>query len=380
MVSTWKGRDNAFYEVMRREKSTLLRTEAYWWSNPERYSGAYRMDKGRVEYIDTNYRHPDNYPFGQPFPDLTVIRSPWVDAELRRAGAASSLQLALEELYGLTVESGRKLFRDASCEIATETIRPPVTGEIVGGSAEPRFRRGHGPIKTWGDVGDGKGGPFAAGCDLGEGMGATYSTLEVIDLRTGEQVLDFADNTLSPTQFALRVVQILRWLNGRKGDEHTYLTFEQNGRQGKAFGAELLRLGYGNVARTKYATKVPRGEEDTYLGMRNKDGGLSILLELDRAIMDGEVTIRSEALASELNEFQKDDEGNPAFPRGGDGHGDRAQGFAMAWALARGRTDGKPVDTEDARREAIRNELAAAVNTSGRWGDYWKLSTGGVWV
>ncbi len=349
----------------------MLRILAYWWNNPERWKGCYTTEHGRVKIIDKSYKFPPDYPFVLD----GLKRSPWVDFELSRAGARSSMQLALEELYGLSAERGRKLFRVDAVALANATVQTPTRYRLDTSGKEPLLvESGDGTIFIWGRPIGGHGGPNTAGCDLGEGMGATYSTLEVLSLATGEQVLEVADNSRGPTEFGKYVVQILRALNGEKGDEHTCVTFEQNGRQAVAFGDELNRLAYSNIERSQYKSRVSTKKDSHYLGQRNTDGGLANLQELDRAVLDGEATIRSDALATELDEFCKDDDGSPAFPRGADGHGDRAQGFAMAWSLTRGRMEVKSPDKPTSNYDELNN----AVMESKGWGQSWSLSPGGI--
>lgn len=373
-ISTWNGPDNAFHYIMRKEKSTLLRCEMYWWNNPERWKGCYEWKKGKLEIYDKSYDFPKDYPFVTD----GLIRSPWVDFELRRAG--SDAQSALEELYGLQAESARKLLRAACIDIISTTVVAPYkTGDIVEGADGPIWVDDpNGPIHLYDEVGEGAKGPFSAGCDISFGRGASYSTLEVLELESGQQVLEFATNELNPVSFAQKVNLILRWLNGDRGDGHTYLTFENNGDQGNAFGQETVRLGYGNVMRRAYATVVPKGKEATYFGMRNRDGGLANLLEVERAVMAGECVVRSEYLRRELGAYDKDEKGKPLWPSSEDGHGDRAQGFGMAWIQARDRLV-EPAETkvQDARAE-IMGEVFNISTAS--WGESWSLNRNGFGV
>lgn len=365
-ISTWHGTDNAFHDLMRVQDSTLLRIQTYWWNNPDRWKGCYTTENGRLKVIDKGYKYPPDYPFVLD----GLLRSPWVDYELSRAG--SSVQTALEELYGLQAASGRKLLRPDTIEMAAETVRPPdAIGDIDTSGREIVFRRGEGDLMTWGDVGGGEGGPFSLGCDLGKGLSATYSTIIGFSIKTGEQVLEFADNRIDPVTFASYVFHICRWLAGGEGDGHVYLTFENNGDQGTVFGRELLRLGYGNIMRRKYAGKVPRNQSDQYLGIRNKDKGLIALAELERAVRDCEAILRSETLVEELRLFDKDEDGKPKFPRGYVGHGDRALAAGFAWGQARERMVKQEKKVDDLRINAYAELEEPEEELS--WEDCWSL-------
>jgi hypothetical protein len=378
-ISTWSGADSVFHKIMRVERNTMLRVLTYWWNNEERWKGCYCVTKaGVVEIIDKNYAFPPDYQFCHDTPGL--LRSPWVDFELSRPGATSDMQAALEELYGLQAEFGRKLFRPAAIEIAAVTVRPPtVEGNLenVGGEWKFVVERG-GPIRLWGSIaalvltGERKGGPYSAGCDLSEGLGATYSTLEVVDLKGGEQVLELAVDDKDPRDFAPYVVNILRWFCGRDGDEFCYLTFENNGRQGTVFGDELTELGYGNVMRTAYAGKVKRSDEpgSTYLGMRNGDGGLLILTELGKATLGGGCIVRSDDVRHEMSMFDKGEDEKPNYPRSEKSHGDRTHGLALAWWQGRKRME--PVAAE--QRTEMRREIEHYRPQKRTWSSSWTLT------
>lgn len=366
-ISTWHGHNNMFHNIMRVEKSSMLCVETYWWNNPERWKGAYKTVNGQIEIIDKDYEFPPDYPFVHD----DVIRSPWVDHELRKPGTKA--QTAREELYGLQAEAGRKLFRPDIVEMAEDSVRAPtISGELDTSGSEPKIVPGDGPVKVWGPLGGGVGGPFCAGCDISFGAGATNSTLEIFSCDTGEQVLEYVTARLSPQDFARKVAEILRWVNGHRGDGHTLLSFENNGDQGKTFGYQLVQNhGYHNVVRTAYSSKVPKGKEPEYLGRRNKDGGLIILAELERAIHDGEAVIRSAELLEELRLFNRDEDGKPEFPRSAEGNGDRAQGAAIAWDETRQRIENLPQE----RREEAYSELieAAEEDEDVSWADSWNL-------
>jgi hypothetical protein len=352
-ISTWHGAGNAFHSMMRVEKSTMLRIQAYWWNNPERWMGAYTTEAGRLKIIETSYPFPPDYPFVLD----GLLRSPWVDFELRRPG--QDMQTNLEELYGLQAESGRKLIRPATLDVVYATLEKPVfVGEIdVTGKKAILYPKADGRLKLYANLGDGRGGPFSAASDLGFGHGASNSTLEVIDLATAKQVLDFADNTIDPVSFAQFVVGVLRWLCGHKGDGYCFLDFENNGDQGTSFGNELLRLMYGNIRERRYNRKVPNMDRTTYLGTRNKDGGLANILEMERAILNGELIVTSAEVWEELGHFDKDADGKPVYNIvAGRGHGDRVQGLGIAWMQARDKLlDSPAADSRETAQDEIRN-------------------------
>lgn len=350
-ISTWHGHDNAFHDIMRVEKSTLLRVQAYWWANPERWKGAYTTENGRLKILDPTYDFPPDYPF--ILDNLT--RSPWVDFELRRAG--STKQSALEELYGLSAETGRKLLRLDTIQLVESTVLPPFCeGELDCSGFAPVFRRVHdGPFKFWADLQPGKGGPYAFGADLAHGLGDTPSTLEGLDLMGGYQVMEYADNYIKPVDFAALVVAFFRWLAGKHGDGHCYLDFEANGEQAVTFATELVRLNFSNV-RVRNLVR-PVQDRTTYMGTRNRDGGLAVISELERAVRDGECTVRSADVLAEMRIADRDENGKPTFHGIEHCHGDKLQGLAIGWGFAKDKRMEPADTTPEARRERANEEI-----------------------
>ena len=127
--------------------------------------------------------------------------------------------------------------------------------------------------------------------------------------------------------------------------------------------------------RRKYASRVPREDTPTYMGMRNKDGGLAILSELERAVRAGECVVRSNDILTEFKVFDRDAEtGKPVFPKGEKGHGDRIMGLAMAWFQARERLTAKP--EIEVSREAAKHEIERFSHEKRTWTECWSLRKG----
>lgn len=365
-ISTWHGHDNEFHQIMRVEKSTMLRIQSYWWANSERWKGAYTTENGRLKVLDGDYKFPKDYPFILD----GMLRSAWVDFELRRPGYRK--QTSLEELYGLSASAGRKLFRTDTIAIVESTVRPPMyEGDIDCTGPEIRFRHfTGGPIHLYEDIGNGKGGPFSAACDLGEGLMATPSTLEIISLKTGRQVLDFADNEIKPVDFAAFVFDVMTWLCGPHGHGHCFIDFEANGGQATTFGNELVRLGAGNVRQRAYRRPTKGQEPGGYLGTRNSDGGLALLSELERAIRDGDCTVLSAEILAEMRTADKDEKGKPTFHGIENSHGDRTQGLALSWGQAKDKLIELPADMTENQQRA-RSEIEDYIAKPRSWAESW---------
>jgi hypothetical protein len=356
-ISTFQGRDDEFHHIMRVEKSTMLRMEAYWWNNAPRWKGAYTAENGRLKLIDPDFNWRKEYPEGYRFILDGMLRSPWVDYELSRPGNVNRPG-AIEEYYGLVAGNQRKLFRNDLTPLVGSMVRQPDrVGEIVIRNGKAEFVPQHGGrVRIWGTPEES--GPFVAGCDLGMGMGATFSTLELIDLKSGEQTLELCDNTMQEAEFAEYAYNLLQWVNGDRGDGHTFLDFENNGKQGTVFATQIDRLGYGcvQIRRLKQVVrKAGQADRTTYMGTKNQDKGMSNFAEMERAIFAGELIVRSEAVMLEIDGADVDLEKKPIFQAVDGSHGDRLQGLALAWQSGKDRLEidnsTAPTTPEQARSE-----------------------------
>lgn len=372
-ISTWNGPGDAFHDLMVRISSTMLRVSTFWWNNPERFKGAYRYENGRLHVLDTGYVYPKDYPFVED----GLLRSPWVDYELARP-RTGSFQSALQELYGLQAESGRKFFSNVTVSVLDATVQQPDRrGNVVYVRGEPTFTPDRsGDVCIWGDVGEGKSGPFAAGVDPAFGRKAAYSAMSVLDLSTGEQVLEFATNTTPIVEFAQKCVLICRWLAGNKGDGHVYLNFENNQEAGISFGEEITRLGYGNVEKNDIR-RVGRNKKPTRLGIRNSDAGHLIYTEMERAILEGEYVVRSAEVAEEAAAMDRGDDGKPRFILTDKGHGDRIMAAAIAWYTGRNRAVKRLSSTALAENyaQAVEQELTSASGERMMFSNVWRTTS-----
>lgn len=77
---------------------------------------------------------------------------------------------------------------------------------------------------------------IALACDLSEGVGQDYSTIQIFDINTFEQLAEYANNTVNQTNFVLALVRIMRMLKER-GCGEIYWTFEAN-----SIGVGVARL------------------------------------------------------------------------------------------------------------------------------------------
>ena len=366
--STFSGDSDKFYTMMRREQSTMLKIVADWKDNPEKKRGLYTSVGGHTKILDTKYVFPNDYPFVND----GKIRSPYYDSECKKEGATP--QSIARELDRDPQGATSKIFAASVLQKARETCRDPyfignldfTPGEFLpiwvqdslGRFAIWKDLEADKPLPSGGTGKLGYGGPYAVGCDIGAGSGSSVtsnSAIEVLDIPSGEQVLEYYSHMIRPVDFAQLVFVVCRWLCEGHDLAHAYLNWESNGPPGEAFTTEIVRLGWSNCYTTRQETTRYR-ERTQKLGTFNGDGGYTDLCELQRGIQQDEVTVRSEKVVMECGQYELGRAGVRAgkcihvgsqssgdASAQGKSHGDCAIAMSLAWKAAKDR----PVEAEE---------------------------------
>jgi len=352
IVSTPKGADGAYYELMH-EPSNMVKLRLHWSQNPTRNRGLYRMVNGRPVAEDPiNNPLPESYQkMDTPILEMMdrlrtkgyklegVLRSPWYDRECDRP-AATPQNIAQE----LDIDYGGSSFRIFGSDCLAK-VEKTVTAAAVRGNltfdkervTDPVFDLiENGPFHIWMPLDAARIPPrssFVLACDVCSGMGGSFtsnSTMEGIDTQTGEQVLEFASNTIAPADFADLAIAVAKWLHG------AFLAWEHNG-PGTAFTKQVIDREYSNVYyRTSQSTrKRDRGQK---MGWWNSTDTREVLFETLRvAITTGAITVRSKFLLGELGQYIRKDQKifsaltiNATDDAKGATHGDRVIGLGVA--------------------------------------------------
>jgi hypothetical protein len=125
-------------------------------------------------------------------------------------------------------------------------------------------------------------GSYAGFCDLSAGVGASNSTLGIVNVDTRTQVAAFTTPDLTPDNFARYAVAICRWFGG-----DVLLGWEANG-PGQVFGREVMRLGYYYVLGNRDLKQWRDGTGDRIGWWSDKNSKASLLSDLRRAWALGE--------------------------------------------------------------------------------------------
>ena len=283
--------------------------------------------------------------------------SPWYEAECRRRASRKEIAEQLDLDY---LGSGDMFFdADVLATIRTQQIRKPKHSgtvryeveAIVDGKAYKARRM------VWAEdpaesvqlyeslIDDDLYGPrpsqlcvYAAFADISHGTGASNSVLTVVNVGTGEQVLEYATPHKSPEAFARDCTALLVWVGGQV----PCLTgWEANG-PGEIFGREFHRFGYRHVYGNT-DTSIPWEPADSRIGWySSREKKLRLFGDLRAALARGEVIVRSSATLGELEQCVKYPNGGVgpshlvAEPEGARlGHGDRNVALAGAWMVAK---------------------------------------------
>lgn len=352
IVSTPLGNSGAYYDAMH-EPSNMVKIILDWKQNPTRNRGLYKWDKGRPVAVDPennplpeNYRNVDQDVLDiisrlrrKGFTIENRVRSPWYDRECDRAGATpQNIAQELDRDYG---GSAYRIFGDSFMEKCEGHIaRPALEGEFDFSPEDlgnVRFDQIEGaPCRLWFPISSLQRPPqssYVIGCDVSSGTGGSYtsnSTMIAFDMRTGEQVLEFAANTVAPTVFADMAIAVAKWMFD------AYLAWEHNG-PGASFTKQVLNRQYGNIYYRKSQSRRGRSSSKEAGWWTDEKTKEVMFGEFQSAVIMNEIVIRSKELLTECSRYVRK-EGrithaltkDAADDSKGVSHGDRAIAACVA--------------------------------------------------
>jgi hypothetical protein len=351
VISTPLGSDGAYYKFMH-TKSNAIKLELDWKKNPSRNRGLYRLEDSRVVAVDPveNPLLPGYDPItpatADMFDDLrkrgfileTRVRSPWYDQECHRADSDPiNIAQELDRDYGGSVQ---RFFGETVSSIVTSTsLAPQLIGDLyVDSDLNITWdTKRNGRASLWMQL-DSRGRPpradYGVGVDVAAGQGGEYSSnsvVQVINFKTGEQVLEYVTNEMMPKDLADLVVGMCKWLHG------AYLCWEHQG-PGVPFGTRVIGEHlYHNSFKRTVTTSAGRVKAKDF-GFINSGEYRSAMFEDTRDfILKKSLVARSAMLGTEFPQYVLMP-GNKIFhvhERGifDSTHGDRVIAFGMA-ALA----------------------------------------------
>lgn len=391
IISTPAGPMGTYYRFIHTPSNAKI-LKSHWSENIAKNRGLYTWVRGKPCAVDPkNNPLPVTYdPPNQDVMDMfsrlrhkgfdlkSGLRSPWYDNECDR-GDVSPVSIAkeLDLDFGGSVD---KVFHHEFFEVVEKTIRPAqIRGQFYASPEDSEWdfeKSSDGHFHLWCEL-DHKNQPpkgdYAVACDVAAGGGGAFSsnsTIEVIDLITHEQVMEYAINTVKPEDFADIAIGVCHWFHG------AYLAWEHQG-PGTAFGTRVHARRYGNVFDRKVpwkstATKIVR-EPGWITTTESKE---ALFEGLRAAVKRRELIIHSRDLVTELHQYIRNATGkiehaalaSATGNEAGAAHGDRviAIGIAVQAAVDRPQAvrrredwtpDGSPARGTLAWREWLAKEL-----------------------
>lgn len=271
-VFTHKEDAGMAYDLCFDAKYVAMRSiVTHWTQHPQKGRGCYRYDEERnaVVTLDKKYAYPPTFDFvleakptGGPFP---FIRSPWYDRQcIRRTERDVSMNLDINPRG-----ASEKFFDTYRIRVLKAEFcgtGPCWTGSITydkeRGIPKELVEDRNGLVKLW--VQPRSLAQIAcclagAAVDIAAGTGATPSCLSVMNAKTGEKFLEYANALIYANEFAVFVVALLRMIEDRNGS-HPLLGWEIQG--GQVFDRKVRELGYGPcyVNRNEDKLGKPRNE------------------------------------------------------------------------------------------------------------------------
>ena len=356
-VSTPKGASGAYYDVMH-TPSSIKKIVLDWKDHPDRGIGLYTSTKGELKILDEDYEFPASYKHVLD----GKIRSPYYDDECKRPGATpmsiaqeldrdyggSDYQIFSKDLYQAGKQNLLKPYEQGILYYDEETLEADFTSTTDGPFEIWSFRDSRGvPVNS---------GQYVIGCDISAGIGGDYSSNSVafvMDTVTGQQVAEFATNTLPPVAFADLVIAACKWFG------NAYLVWEMNGPPGSAFTKQILERNYPYIYYREIENKSYKKKTRNPGWFSTEKNKLAVLSQMSAAIQNGEFCIRSEKLLDECRQYIYK-QGRVVHSRSvrtqdhsakGQAHGDRVIAAAIAWHASKDRPAISAVDRQDVDEE-----------------------------
>ncbi len=354
-IGTHYGTGTAFWTLTQRPD--MRKIILHWSQHPEKRRGLYRFNTitQRIEIFDKQYKFPIDYKFstdgtptGGPYPG---IRSPWYDNECDRRANSRDVAMHLDinpegsvsQVFDpLVINSLKNSYArnpdwEGELEYELELGVPNETALVP----QPQGR-----VKCWfipSQFGRPPGRRYVVGVDPSTGQGATPSCVEVIDVETGEQVLEYANPFMDEKTLAIFCVALCRTFADENGSP-ARLIWETPG-PGLVFGKKIIELRFNNIYwRSEELKALVKSKNEIPGWNASASNNRLVLIEMKGAMTKRAFLIRSEDALDEALQFKYDQSGNPVHageyntqdPSGARvNHGDRVKALALAWWVAK---------------------------------------------
>ena len=361
ILSTHAGADNAYAKALS-EMSSARRVVMKWEDNPTRNANIFTIsprtktlvsptgDPIAVDY-STNFFENDLPILQQRGFDVDDTRKLWSPWYVERCLRPRMSQRKIAQEYDRDVgSSGDSVFSASMIHGLRQFCHPPLASYDVivderSWEVAKLVKSRTGKLKTWSPfrVDDRRPTPanYVLGVDIGTGLGrshASNSAIEILNARTGVQIAEYADATITPGTFAELVVALANFYRSDTGAP-AFVLFENNG-PGGGFAHRLAQLPFSNLYRNTVMGKLTR-KPTKELGFRTSAASKrTVLLNLAWSLQEGFIQVSSEAAldeclcynfgAGDAIVFRSGGMSEEAMGALGANHADRAFALALA--------------------------------------------------
>ena len=316
--------------VVHHESRDIELIDLYWQEDPDKRSGLYTSENGRLKIIDREFwASVLDCPVGDlerrirangcnfKFELDGKVRSPYMDWSLRRAESPREAHREFERVFE---GKGGSFFTHAVFERhkAEYCIAPLRRGQFQFDVDTGEVSRWHedpltGPVLVWMEwlanhdrpavgVSPPRNRRYVLAADIAAGTGGSHSSNSVavvVDAETGEQVLEFATGNMRPERFAKWCAGVAAFFND------ALLIWDAHGNTGSSFTKALRdETGYGNLYVQRVRDTVSE-RDGSKIGFRatTNESKVAMLDALEAAVDGGRYMIRSDASFAEIPQY-----------------------------------------------------------------------------
>jgi hypothetical protein len=412
IVSTPKGSDGAYYNIMHKE-GAVIKIIVDWKNNPFRNRGLFNIGRNGAKWIvsavDAAKYGPLDHEWCKDFISKGVKRladrgfnvsdkkaewSPWYVEQCLRAGATpKSIAQEYDRDYGGSVS------RFFNCGLIDRLIvdvakNPKFVGDIQYDTAN--FRKAvfvpnpAGNLFVWCALSGGmrppRTGGYVMGIDIASGQGGSMSSnsvISVVEKATGVKCAEFASPNTPPEALADYAVALC-WVFQDSNNAPAFMIWESNG-YGAAFKNRVLQTDFRNFYYRRSHDEITKKPTKKPGFTTQKQTKRELLGQYNYSLCEGMFVNRSKLALAECKEYMLLPGGkiehvaavntdDPA--QAGEAHGDRVIADALAWWAIYEQKTGPAVEASVAAAAAPAPPLSLAwfrerEAAKGKKGNWW---------
>ena len=193
---------------------------------------------------------------------------------------------------------------------------------------KPDYQKIDGDWSIWGEFKEGD--RYAIASDVAEGYGLDSSTIEIWNLDTGDQIMEFESNQVPPDLLAKYMFE--KYKEAKKKGARVIVVPERNS-IGVAAVNELKSLNCFDIFREKSVDKITERPVAKYGWHTNSKTKPIMLFDFKRDFKAGLIGVMSIKLLREMKSFSNHEVTNTLYDPETSQHHDRLMGALIAWQM-----------------------------------------------